>query len=107
MTHPATSSTPIADRTTTGHTTHRSSPATRAKKATAPPPRPGPRELLPLAQVLAELGDENGPLARSTFDDWRARGAAPKVIKLPNGQLRIDRAEFNAWLDSRTQKPAA
>jgi hypothetical protein len=57
--------------------------------------------------VLAELGDERGPLARSTFDDWRARGVAPNVIKLPNGQLRIDRHDLNAWLDSRTQTPAA
>jgi hypothetical protein len=65
------------------------------------------RELLPLAVVLAELGDEHGSLARSTFDDWRARGVAPKVIKLPNGQLRVDRTDLNAWLDGRVQAPAA
>ncbi|WP_217451641.1 helix-turn-helix transcriptional regulator [Candidatus Frankia nodulisporulans] len=69
--------------------------------------RTGRRELLPLTVVLAELGDEHGPLARSTFDDWRARGVAPKVIKLPNGQLRIDRVDLNAWIDSRVQSPAA
>jgi len=58
------------------------------------------RELLPLAQVLAELGDEHGPLARSTFYDWRAKGHAPRCIKLPNGELRIRRADFDAWLDA-------
>jgi len=79
--------------------------ATSPRKTTlAPASR---RELLPLAVVLDELGDENGPLARSTFDDWRRRGDGPEVIKLPNGQLRIDRAVLNAWLDSRTQNPAA
>ncbi len=69
--------------------------------------RPTRRELLPLAVVLAELGDERGPLARSTFDDWRARGVAPKVIKLPNGQLRVDRHDLNVWLDGRVQDLAA
>jgi predicted DNA-binding transcriptional regulator AlpA len=58
------------------------------------------RELLSLNQVLAELGDENGPLARSTFYDWRAKRVAPPCFKLPNGELRIRRAEFDAWLDA-------
>ncbi len=71
------------------------------------PTRLGRRELIPLAAVLVELGGEHGPLSRSTFDDWRARGVAPKVIKLPNGQLRIDRADLNAWIDSRIQNPLA
>ncbi|SBW29009.1 hypothetical protein FDG2_6317 [Candidatus Protofrankia californiensis] len=80
---------------------------TSAKTTLSQPIRPGQRDLLPLAVVLAELGDEHGPLARSTFDDWRARGVAPKVIKLPNGQIRIDRYDLNTWLDSRIQNPAA
>lgn len=81
---------------------------TTRRKTTPPTPvRSTPRELVPLAMVLAELGDEHGPLARSTFDDWRARGVAPRVIKLPNGQIRIDRDDLNAWLDNRIQKPAA
>ncbi|KDA44955.1 AlpA family transcriptional regulator [Frankia sp. BMG5.23] len=90
----------IPTKTTPGH-------VTRQRKSATAPPRPGFRELLSLAQVLAELGDEHSPLARSTFDDWRARGVAPKIIKLPNGQLRIDRHDLNVWLDSRTQDPAA
>ncbi|CAI7975622.1 conserved hypothetical protein [Frankia sp. Hr75.2] len=80
---------------------------TPGRKTTPPAARAGRRELIPLAVVLAELGDEHGPLARSTFDDWRARGVAPKVIKLPNGQLRVDRHDLNTWLDSRIQSPAA
>ena len=84
-------------------TTRRVTPA--RVKTTAPDS--SRRELLPLAVVLSELGDENGPLARSTFDDWRAKGRAPKVIKLPNGQLRVARADLNAWLDAQTQDPAA
>ncbi len=80
---------------------------TSTKTTAIHPARTGRRDLLPLAVVLVELGDERGPLARSTFDDWRARGVAPKVIKLPNGQLRIDRHDLNTWIDSRTQEPAA
>lgn len=87
--------------------TQQRNPADRKTTPSSQPTRPGRRELLPLTVVLAELGDEHGPLARSTFDDWRARGVAPKVIKLPNGQLRIDRVDLNAWIDSRVQSPAA
>lgn len=35
---------------------------------------------------------------RSTFDDWRAKGRAPKHIRLPNGQLRFAAADVTAWL---------
>ncbi len=84
-------------------------PRTTSTRKTTPsaPLRPGRRELVPLAMVLDELGDERGPLARSTFDDWRARGVAPKVIKLPNGQIRVDRHDLNVWLDGRIQNPVA
>ena len=37
---------------------------------------------------IADLCDELD-VARSTFYDWRAKGRAPKCIKLPNGELRI------------------
>ncbi|MCK9904351.1 DNA-binding protein [Frankia sp. Cpl3] len=87
--------------------TQQRNPTSNKATQSPPPTRHGRRELLPLTVVLAELGDEHGPLARSTFDDWRARGVAPKVIKLPNGQLRVDRADLNAWIDSRVQSPAA
>jgi predicted DNA-binding transcriptional regulator AlpA len=53
------------------------------------------REHLTVDQVCAELD-----IARSTFDDWRAKGRAPRCIKLPNGKLRIRRADLERWLES-------
>lgn len=50
---------------------------------------------LTLAEVCAELR-----IARSTFYDWRAKGRAPRCIKLPNGDLRIRRSELERWLDT-------
>jgi excisionase family DNA binding protein len=43
---------------------------------------------------------EEFDIARSTFDDWRAKGRAPRCLKLPNRQLRIRRADVDAWLES-------
>jgi len=48
---------------------------------------------LTLSQLCAEL-----QIARSTFYDWRAKGRAPKCIKLPNGDLRVRRADLDRWL---------
>jgi predicted DNA-binding transcriptional regulator AlpA len=53
------------------------------------------RQHLTVDQVCTELD-----IARSTFDDWRAKGRAPRCLKLPNGKLRIWRDDFEAWLDS-------
>lgn len=39
-------------------------------------------------------------IARSTFDEWRAKGRAPKCLKLPNGRLRIRVSDYEAWLES-------
>ena len=47
------------------------------------------RKHLTIADLCEELG-----IARSTFYDWRAKGRAPKCIKLPNGDLRIRRVDF-------------
>jgi predicted DNA-binding transcriptional regulator AlpA len=57
--------------------------------------RRDPDEKLTLAEVCAELRIE-----RSTFYDWRAKGRAPKVSKLPNGELRIVRRDLDAWFES-------
>jgi predicted DNA-binding transcriptional regulator AlpA len=43
--------------------------------------------------VCGELG-----VARSTFYDWRAAKKAPRCIKLPNGEIRIRRADLETWL---------
>ncbi|MFI2077942.1 helix-turn-helix transcriptional regulator [Streptomyces triculaminicus] len=48
---------------------------------------------LKLADVLDELG-----MSRAAFYRMRARGQAPKCLKLPNGQLRFRRADVDAWL---------
>jgi excisionase family DNA binding protein len=62
----------------------------------APLPRGGPNEKLTLAEVCAELRIE-----RSTFYDWRAKGRAPRCLKLPNGEIRITRRDLDAWLETR------
>jgi predicted DNA-binding transcriptional regulator AlpA len=57
--------------------------------------------LLTLAAVCAELG-----IARSTFYQWRQLGRAPRCIKLPNGELRIRRADLDAWIEQHTDGAA-
>jgi predicted DNA-binding transcriptional regulator AlpA len=47
---------------------------------------------LKLPEVLEELG-----MSRSAFYRMRALGKAPKCRKLPNGQIRIQRADLDAW----------
>ncbi|MEV6816691.1 helix-turn-helix domain-containing protein, partial [Micromonospora sp. NPDC051296] len=44
-------------------------------------------ELLTVPEVLAELR-----VSRSTWFYWRQTGKGPRVIKLPNGQLRVRRS---------------
>jgi predicted DNA-binding transcriptional regulator AlpA len=62
-----------------------------------------PRSSLPgiLSEVYAELG-----VARSTFYQWRQLGRAPRCIKLPNGELRIRRADLDAWIEQHTDGAA-
>jgi len=52
-------------------------------------------DLLKLAEVLDELN-----ITRSTFYDWRAKRKAPRCHRLPNGELRVRRAELDRWLES-------
>lgn len=64
----------------------------------------GNREMnrhLTIADVCDELG-----IARSTFYDWRAKHRSPRCIKLPNGQLRVRRTDFDNWLSSREDRAA-
>jgi predicted DNA-binding transcriptional regulator AlpA len=53
-------------------------------------------ELLTVSQVLDELGG----VSRRTFYRRREIGKAPEGFKLPNGELRIYRSEFTAWLET-------
>jgi len=46
-----------------------------------------------IADLCAELG-----ISRSTFYEWRTKRKAPRCLKLPNGDLRIRRTDFENWL---------
>jgi len=66
-----------------------------------PTPTRTPRGMLTVAEILAELGGPDGPLSRRTWQEWRAKGTGPKCVKLPNGELRVRRAEYERWLAAR------
>jgi predicted DNA-binding transcriptional regulator AlpA len=51
------------------------------------------RTRLTIAEICADLD-----ISRSTFYEWRIKGRAPRCIKLPNGDIRISRAEYERWL---------
>jgi predicted DNA-binding transcriptional regulator AlpA len=51
--------------------------------------------MLKLPEVLAEIG-----MSRAAFYRLRARGKAPKLIKLPNGQIRCRRSDLDAWWEA-------
>lgn len=53
------------------------------------------RQHLTIADICQELG-----ISRRTFYEWRAKKRAPRCIKLPNGDLRIRRTDFNDWLNT-------
>ncbi|HWC83584.1 MAG TPA: helix-turn-helix domain-containing protein [Pseudonocardiaceae bacterium] len=53
------------------------------------------RTLLTIAEVCATL-----MISRSTFYDWRVKGKAPRCIKLPNGDIRVNRSDFDRWIES-------
>ncbi|MFJ2632716.1 helix-turn-helix transcriptional regulator [Streptomyces sp. NPDC087422] len=50
---------------------------------------------LKLPEVLNEIG-----ISRAAFYRMRARGKAPKTMKLPNGQIRVRRRDLDAWLSA-------
>ena len=53
---------------------------------------------LTVADICADLG-----ISRRTFYEWRAKGRAPHCFPLPNGELRIHRAEYERWIRAREQ----
>jgi predicted DNA-binding transcriptional regulator AlpA len=63
-----------------------------------PHPRRESDRTLTVGEFCAELG-----IARSTFNDWRAKGTGPRCIKIPNGELRIRRTEVDRWLKAREE----
>jgi excisionase family DNA binding protein len=67
--------------------------STPANPPTTPRVSRAPRTRLTIAEVCADLG-----ISRSTFYEWRAKGRAPRCMKLPNGDIRISRSEYERWL---------
>lgn len=51
------------------------------------------REWLTVDEFCAEIA-----IARSTFNDWRAKGRGPRCAKLPSGKLRIRRSEVDKYM---------
>ncbi|WP_445402731.1 helix-turn-helix transcriptional regulator [Streptomyces sp. LE64] len=58
--------------------------------------------MLKLPEVLEEI-----EMSRAAFYRMRARGKAPKLIKLPNGHLRCRRSDLDAWWESNEITDAA
>ncbi|MGW0565851.1 helix-turn-helix transcriptional regulator [Streptomyces tauricus] len=58
-------------------------------------------EKLKLREVLEEI-----EMSRAAFYRMRARGQAPHIHKLPNGQLRVSRADLDAWWASCKERAA-
>ncbi len=50
-------------------------------------------ELLSVAEMCAEL-----KISRRTFYRWRELRVGPAAIKMPNGEIRVYRSVFVAWL---------
>ena len=65
------------------------------------PETKNPSRHMKIADLCVELG-----ISRSTFYEWRTKRKAPKCFKLPNGELRIRRTDFESWLDSLEESSA-
>jgi len=59
-------------------------------------PSPVRRGRLTVEEICEDLG-----VSRRTFYEWRAKGTAPKCMKLPNGELRVSRTDYERWLATR------
>ncbi len=44
-------------------------------------------------------------ISRSTLDQWRTRGEAPKSFRLPNGTIRFRQSDVEQWLNELSDKP--
>lgn len=58
-------------------------------------------KMLKLPEVLEEID-----MSRAAFYRMRARGQAPRLQKLPNGHLRVSRADLDAWWAHCEQRAA-
>ncbi|ARF66321.1 excisionase [Streptomyces violaceoruber] len=57
--------------------------------------------MLKLPEVLTEIN-----MSRAAFYRMRARGQAPRLQKLPNGQLRVSRTDLDSWWERCQQRSA-
>ncbi|WP_107428864.1 helix-turn-helix transcriptional regulator [Streptomyces kebangsaanensis] len=58
-------------------------------------------KMLKLPEVLEEI-----EMSRAAFYRMRARGKAPRLIKLPNGQIRCRRSDLDDWWASMEETAA-
>ncbi|MFG2737902.1 helix-turn-helix transcriptional regulator [Streptomyces harbinensis] len=54
--------------------------------------------MLKLSEVLQSIR-----MSRAGFYRMRSRGQAPRLHKLPNGHIRVRRADLDAWLETLTE----
>ncbi|MFH8695210.1 helix-turn-helix transcriptional regulator [Streptomyces chartreusis] len=59
-------------------------------------------KMLKLREVLEEID-----MSRAAFYRMRARGQAPRLQKLPNGQLRVSRSDLDKWWERCEDRAAA
>ncbi|MFD9880549.1 helix-turn-helix transcriptional regulator [Streptomyces alboflavus] len=59
-------------------------------------------QMLKLREVLEEID-----MSRAAFYRMRTRGQAPRLRKLPNGQLRVSRADLDKWWETCGDRAAA
>lgn len=52
--------------------------------------------MLTVAEICTAIG-----ISKRTFYEWRAKGEAPECHKLPNGELRVECAEWDRWWKAR------
>ncbi|WP_424212724.1 helix-turn-helix transcriptional regulator [Streptomyces sp. BI20] len=55
----------------------------------------GPTKMLKLEETLEVL-----QMSRASFYRLRARGNGPRIVKLPNGHLRVRQSDLDSWLRS-------
>lgn len=57
--------------------------------------RRGAHDLLTVDEVLEELR-----VPRRSWQRWRELRTGPQCLRLPNGELRVERPALDAWLES-------
>ncbi len=77
---------------------HSTPPPPRGSRRPGGPRPPVHQPSLKLPDVLDEIG-----MSRSAFYRMRARGKAPKCVRLPNGQIRVRRSDLDSWWATNCQ----